>query len=394
MKKLSYLLCGFVALSMAFVACEEKEKRPIVVNKDLVYVVGDATTVSADAENKDKAEMAVGKNEAAEGASRVGMYEKYVALKGGKDFQIMMLSKAGTTKFYGATLQKDSIDGSNDQIKEEVYRGTISENAKMQVEKDGFYHVIYDRDLNTILVNNVKWGVRGVNGDWGWKEMNVSDFNQETMTWSIAYENVKSGEFKYAYSNGWKIELDSTVKANTNLGEGLVPGAGNIKIKSQENATITLTWTLAGGEIASNYKHEVKGTVVTVDPRNKAAGFSGDAFSTTDAGNWADPKEGSTLAVFDAEASEFDAESMVGTFVWKAENLTFDGGKNFKFRFDGGWLGFSAIALEGDAENFEQAATDDNITVKETKKYNVTVSIAWDGGGAASYTLNFAEVAE
>lgn len=394
MKKLAYLLCG-VAAMFAFSSCDPKNNQGGGGFKDIdsnVYVVGEATAVASIDAEKDvlkKAAMAEGINEAT-GEARESMYEKYVALEANKDFQLVAVDGEEQT-VYGAALEEKAIDGSDDQINATVLTGVLAENAKMQVKENGLYHIVMDTELNVVYVIPVKWGVRGVNGDWGWKEMTASEFNKESMTFTIHFDNIKTGEFKYAYSNGWKLVLDeeATVKVNTNLGADLVPGAGNIAISAQENSDITLTWTLKGGDIKEGYAHEVKGTTVVVDPTKIQAGVSGNAFSTTDAGEWADPKDGSTLAVFDAENSKYDATSFDGTFVYNLTNLTFDGEKMFKFRFDGGWFAYDQVVLTGDTENFSKAESDGNILVKATKKYNVAISVEWKEGKALSYTLNF-----
>lgn len=387
MKKLAYLFCGLAAM-FAFSSCEKKPTPPPFVEIDSnVYVVGEATAVaSLEAENVKLAVMAAGINEV-DNTTRDCLYEKYVALEAGKDFQIIAVDGEDKT-VYGATLEEKVIDGSDDQINATVLTGALAENASMQVKDNGFYHIVVDTDLNVVYVVPVKWGIRGVNGDWGWKEMTASEFNKQTMTFSIHFDNIKAGEFKYAYCNGWKLALDeeATVKVNTNLGADLVPGAGNIAISAQENSDITLTWTLKGGDIKEGYVHEVKGTAVTVDPTTIQVGVSGDAFSTTDAGEWKDPKDGSTLAVFDAENSKYDATTFDGTYVYNLTKLTFDEGKGFKYRFDGGWFGFNQVVLEGDTDNFEGT---DNIMVKATKTYNVAISVEWKDGVASSHTLKF-----
>jgi hypothetical protein len=76
------------------------------------------------------------------------------------------------------------------------------------------------------------------------------------MTWKM--ENVDmpaNGEFKFAYGHGWKIQLDDAgnVKANTNLGMESLPNGANIKVEKAGLYTITLTYTLKGGDIAAGY---------------------------------------------------------------------------------------------------------------------------------------------
>ena len=98
------------------------------------------------------------------------------------------------------------------------------------------------------------------------------------------------GEFKFAYGAGWKIELnalaDATdanderyIKANTNLGANCLPGGENIKVTDAGTYTITLTYTLAQGAIASSYKFET--TLTAKDETPTEMYMIG-----TDFGNW------------------------------------------------------------------------------------------------------------
>lgn len=381
-------MCGVAALAMSLASCGElRNNDPIEVNQEVAYLVGEATTVSADAENKDKAQMAAGINETVS-AVRSYMFEKYVALEGAKEFQIILVSMTGKSYTYGADLQKVTIDGSNDQIKSEIYRGAMVENAGMKVEKSGLYHVVFDRNLKTVVVAPVRWGTFGLDGNDKWLEMKASDFDKEIMTWtSETFDTLHDSSFKFAYNGGYKIELAADVKVNANLGEGMAPGAGDLKVDGRKNGFVSLTWTLAGGSIASGYSHAVKGQLLNVvDPRGKAVGFSGSALPN----GWGDPA-GETLAVYSAEESDFDESTLEGTFVWKIEKLLFEGGSEFKLRFDSAWKGVGEATIEGDAANFEG---DGNFKVKTTKTYGVTISVAWNGASATGYTIHFAEVAE
>ena len=90
MKKLSSFLCGLAVLSMMFTACKP-DNGPIGPIEDIVedgfYVVGEATAFASLQDAGSAASiMAAGTNENAANAAREGMYEKYIALEGGKPF--------------------------------------------------------------------------------------------------------------------------------------------------------------------------------------------------------------------------------------------------------------------------------------------------------------------
>ena len=141
--------------------------------EDGFYVVGEATAIAnLSAENAAKGLMGAGFNEA-DKTYRAGMYEKYIALEGGKEFELV-LKEGGLVTRYGAELAlSDTLEGENvPQI--QVYQGVMAENTKMQVPQSGLYHIILDLNKNEDLANKlimvvpVEWGVRGAMNGWGY----------------------------------------------------------------------------------------------------------------------------------------------------------------------------------------------------------------------------------
>ena len=275
MKKLSSFLCGLAVIGMMFTSCNPDDpKKPIEnIVEDGFYVVGEASAfASLEAEGSAAAIMAAGTNENASNAAREGMYEKYIALEGGKPFQLV-LKEGEFETVYGAELAEVALSG-NDQPEITVQRGKMVENTTMQVPADGLYHIVLDLNEDgsledkLILVAPVEWGVRGGMNGWGFTAGTRSEFNKTTMTYTWEGQALAAyGEFKFAYGGGWKIELnalaDATdandaryIKANTNLGANCLPGGENIKVTDAGTYTITLTYTLAQGAIANSYKFE------------------------------------------------------------------------------------------------------------------------------------------
>ena len=272
MKNFKLLFWGLATLSILMVGCKDPDPNPVSYVEDGFYVTGAATTV-ADlfADNAEVALMAVGINE--DGATpadqhkpRQGMYEKYVALEGGKTFVLMQKAGAKETQF-GATLQKVNIAGTdndgnivsvNEQPIIEIYKGTLTENgAALQVETSGLYHIIVDVPLNTVVIAPVEWGVRGAMNGWSFTKFPQPAFNSTAMTYTLTDVEVPlNGAFKFAYGGGWKLEIGTDVKAETNLGKNadnaLTPGGGNISIE-RAKYSIVLNWKLAKGDVKNSF---------------------------------------------------------------------------------------------------------------------------------------------
>ena len=371
MKKIGLFMCAAALSAFCLTSCNSGETSEIIL--DGFYVVGEATVYNSLSDNGASAAfMGAGRNEAKDNVARGGMYEKYVALEGGKPFQLIYRSGTTETK-YGATLNLTDTLSGTDEPAIRVYKGVMAENVTMQVAESGLYHIVLD--LNTegdlddklILVAPVKWGVRGVNGDWGWKEMEASAFNKEKMTYTIKFDKTNAGEFKFAYGGGWKIELDKAgnVKANTNLGEGMVNGAGNISIlESKGEVTITLTWVLAGGNTDKSYSYDIAGDFIMRDVKTSTYSFIGDAV-----GGW------------DKDVDLAYVEDKDGTYTFKAENVSFAAGA-IKLRLNHDWgrsWGYAEGMWAGDdAANFADNG-DGNAKVNAAATYSsVVLTFDWN----------------
>lgn len=264
MKKIIMFLSA-AALLFTAVSCEKEKKDNNFDNltEDGFYVYGPATGFN---ELTADLLMAAGLNEAT-AENRDGMFEKYIVLEAGKDFNLV-LNEAGITTNYGANLEVfDVTELADNPTLATVKRGQLvtGDNApSMKVDETGLYHILLDlnkaQDLlyPQIVVSSVQWGVRGAMNSWGFTAFDDVEINKTTMTWKM--ENVEmpaNGEFKFAYGNGWKIQLDDAgnVKANTNLGEDSVPNGSNIKVEKGGEYTIALTFTLKGGDISKGYSY-------------------------------------------------------------------------------------------------------------------------------------------
>lgn len=271
MKKLSYLFLSLATLAFVFVSCDREEKPNVDdIVEDGFYVVGEAT---ASTKLVNTAIMAAGINEKGQ-VARAGMYEKYIALEGGKSFSLLLKEGVVETK-YGAILEAVDLGGVDEQPNIIVQKGVLAENATLQVEESGLYHIVLDLNLENdldnaqILIAPVEWGMRGDINGWGFSAMTPSAFNKESMTFTLEdVEIAKTQKFKFAYGGGWKIELTDSVKANTNLGKDLVPGGDNITLEENAVYDVILTWTLKQGNVSDNYSVEYvkKGNLDVEEP--------------------------------------------------------------------------------------------------------------------------------
>ena len=372
MKKLSSFLCGLAVVGMMFTSCDDNGKQPPVVTivEDGFYVVGEASAIaSLDAEGAEVAIMANGTNENASNAAREGMYEKYIALEGGKPFQLV-LKEGATETVYGAELADVKLEG-NEQPNITVQRGKMVENTTMQVKENGLYHIVLDLNLDgsledkLILVAPVEWGVRGGMNGWGFTAGTRSEFNKTTMTYTWTDQELSAGgKFKFAYGGGWKIELnalaDATdanderyIKANTNLGENALPGGADIAVEGAGTYTITLTYNLAQGAIANSYKYEIKMTAASALPSEMY--MIGDAIGGWD---WAGDYIVSMTPVHSAE----------GAF-WTIKPL--EAGKPFKFCPVKDWNG----DFTGLGEDSGYVVADGNCSVEADGIYMIYVDV-------------------
>lgn len=350
MKKIAMFMSA-LALAFAFNSCEKNDNGGTnldEVTEDGFYVTGPATgstELSADYM------MAQGLNEV-DGKNRGGMFEKYVALEAGKDFELLLYANGEETR-YGAVLEDFDVSEKTDNpTMGGVKRGSLQTGAAapaMKVSESGLYHIVLDLneagDLTfgpQIVVAPVKWGVRGAMNGWGFTEFTAPTFNQKTMTYVLNDCTVAStGAFKFAYGAGWKIDLDDAgkVKANTNLGidaeaagelgnNALVPNGKDINI-SRGIYKITLTWNLKGGAIKNGYTATIEktGDLAAVDYSNCqmeviGSGVAEQEGATADASSW-----GWGNVMLAGNDGKPVKNGDVYTWTWEKVTLTTDGWK-------------------------------------------------------------------
>ncbi|MBQ3717582.1 MAG: SusF/SusE family outer membrane protein [Paludibacteraceae bacterium] len=260
MKKLSFLMCAIAMMGFMFTACENKGGGGGGLDdvvEDGFYVYGPATAIeNMQAANAALGLMGAGINEY-DKQPRAGLYEKYIALEGGKEFTLALYENQQAIE-YGATLELGDPYDAAYGVTIQVYKGKLEQNVKMTVPESGFYHIALDLNKNgdlpeaCIVVAPVEWAINA-NSE---LKLAASDFNKTKMTWTLKDKEMKKGDkYKYAYGGGWKIKLTpaSEILIETNLGEGMKSGAADIVLPNSGKYTFELEWNLAGGAIEKSF---------------------------------------------------------------------------------------------------------------------------------------------
>lgn len=259
MKRSKLNLAWMLLLAVfAFASCDKDESDPKIPVEDGIYVFGAGTAVTTYDIN---GLMKATKNEVGS-VDRPGFYELYIAVKAGSEGFNLGKVVGGKAKVYGPgadfaeVLEADKI---SDEPRGWFSRGSLEETAtKFTVPADGLYHVIYDETLNKVAVARVEWGIIGGATVAGWGGSTAlpldGTFDLNAMTFKLTDVILTIGEFKFRYSNGWKIVFDGElVRVNTNFGgavNALVPGGSNINNTVNGKYTIKVMWTLANGTTA------------------------------------------------------------------------------------------------------------------------------------------------
>ncbi len=290
-------MCAVASVGMLFTACKKDNKNQTIDTNDLLtsgaYVVGEATGyANLQATGVVATGMAQGLNEVnKETPAREGMYEKYMVLEGGKDFQIVF-KEGNIYTFYGAALEATKLTTNGQEL--DGWKGSMKQDAKMQVGATGFYHIILDQNKDGLLdgtggaqivIAPVEWGLAGNMNSWGFTaadEQPSIQAKQSEITWTWTnFEMPAGAEFKFKHSGVWKINLDDAdqVKANSNLGVGMVPNGDNITVEDGGLYKVVLKFKMAKGQMADSYSYtmEKTGDVVIKDYSEVVLCVVGDA---------------------------------------------------------------------------------------------------------------------
>lgn len=262
---LKILVMLFIASSL-FVSCnkdEDEDDDPVIV-LDGIYLKMDAAT---DEDLTSDVRFKVTRNEVNQ-EERSSLYELYMAMPANSKFNLVQV--AGADKItHGpasdfAIVPEAELDV--EEPKEGLWRGSFEEtNNQFSVPEEGLYHIMIDTEIGVVAMAKVVWGVIGGATPGGWSEstpMTVT-FDENMMEFSVEELTLLENEYKFRYSDGWKVFLDpdidlgggvTGVKVNTNYGGSLtdlIPGGDNIANEEYAVYTLTMTWEKGEGHSAS-----------------------------------------------------------------------------------------------------------------------------------------------
>ena len=388
MKKFGIFMCSLALVGMTFTSCDPEDGPQGGVDfdnlvEDGFYAVGEACPIkTVDAENAVLAQMSQGVNEVLmdqdklswEESKRDGMWEKYIYLEGGKDFELILKEGENQT-IYGANLAKTMIN--TDKGEQEHYKGSLVIGQKMQVAESGLYHIVLDLNKDgkldltgkeQIIVVPVEWAVTVSNNDV--KASKVEEISATEIVWSWDTVTIKPTDwFKFKdYVTGWKIQLDDagTVKAHTNMGTdsigNLINGTGNLPaVDKYGKYAITLTYKLAKGQVGNSYSYTIK-LVEELQPTYPETMFMiGEEF-----GNW----DWNSESIVEMVPVNSDPNVGKEGAFWCTRKIT--AGKGFKFCSVREWNGDFATLGESDVT----VDGGGNLVVKEDGLYTVVVDLA------------------
>ena len=241
----------------------------LVPQLDGYYVKGSVTAYPFLNEN---AMMMITRNEVNQ-TLRTSLLELYIPIKAGSDgFSITQVNGAVRKTFGPESGFGFVTNPAQYEPTIPFQRGPVSETSttRFTVPEDGFYHVVFDYELNKAAIMRVHWGIIGTaTPSNGWSvstDLTESAFNLTTMSWELSDLPLKAGEWKFRYSNGWKVFLDTAVdiggglkgvSVNTNFGgdvNALVPGGPNIVNTIPGLYTCNMTYMLGSNYTATLVK--------------------------------------------------------------------------------------------------------------------------------------------
>ena len=349
-------LFGLISLN----SCKDDDEDPTPTNNAIVedgfYIQGDAT---AYADFDIKATLSPTKNEVLQ-EERSSLMEIYVAVKGSGGFNIVQVNGSERTT-WGPSSEFALTPSRNEEPNEDgmdiIQRGAIeATDAKFTVAEDGLYHVIIDTELGVGAILPAKWGVIGQATPTGWSGSTALDaptFDFNTMTFKKENVEMSNGEWKFRYSNGWKVQLDTTldlgdgkkgVYANCNYGgsvDALEEGGSNFMNEKGGIFTVELNWTAGAGHTAMLTR---TGDIPARDYSAVSVGLIGDGVVD---GNWDGEKYAST------PAKDGDV------YTWNFNGVELNNTGGFKIRTAGTWddinEGYSDIVGGPDAGEIQES---------------------------------------
>ncbi len=387
MMKISTMLAMVALFALVFgVSSCKKSSDPVpdpVIVLDGYYVKG-AVTAYTDFNSKAMMKPAyneVDNNVVPRPAPLSTLLELYLPIKAGAaGFSIVQVAGSVKTTYGAAAGFGVVTTPTTDEPKLPFQRGPVSATSTtvFTVPTDGFYHVVFDTKYNKVAIMKVVWGCIGAATPGGWStstNFTESAFNLTSMSYTITDMTLGKGEWKFRYSDGWKVEIDTTdsdptkwVKINTNFGgasaTGLIPGGANIVNSDPGIYTISMAYTLGTGYTATLTK---TGNIPPINYSTYEMGIIGDAYTNPDGtpGDWTQ-NFGTTLP------------TVSGTDYTWTYTIDLIATKEFKFRQGSDWagksIGYTDATWAGTAAaNFSN--NNGNIKVGVAGNYTIVLKI-------------------
>ncbi|MBI9033608.1 MAG: SusF/SusE family outer membrane protein [Bacteroidales bacterium] len=394
-KKAMNLSWILIAVALTFTACKkdndtDPEPTPEVV-EDGLYIKGDGTALTT---YDIKGLLKATRNEVLQ-EERAELLELYVAVKAGAAGFNLVDVVGGEPVFYGPANDYAKVaeaDLNAEEPTEGLWKGSYTATeTPFTVDADGLYHVVIDTELKKVTVAKVVWGLIGgaTPGGWGESTQMAATFNLNKMEFVVEDVLMLENEYKFRYSNGWKIILDEEydlgggekgIRVNTNLGgaiNALVPGGDNIAMGEYGEYKFTMTWELG------------KAYVVTVEKTGDGPDLPSfpDAMYLVGAGTaygWDTPG-----TVDNAVMHKCAGGAVSEGIYWKICHL--EAGQGFKVS-DADWgvynYGYAEIG-EYDAEGVAVSDNGGNMDVAESGMYIIVLNLRDD---AIKLSIKAAEV--
>jgi len=389
--KLSWL---FLAALVTFTACETDDDDDDDDNGTLVedgfYLKGAATALT---ELSSTGQLKVTRNEVLQ-ENRSDLLEIFVAVQSGSEGFNLVEVAGAEQKTYGpgtdfVEITGDALDGEEPTLG--LWKGSYAESTTpFTVPENGLYHIAIDKELQVVVIAKVEWGVIGAATPGGWSsstQLTEGTFDKNSIAFEINDLELTKADFKFRYSNGWKIILDADydlgsgnkgIKVNTNFGgsiSALVPGGDNINNETPGKYTVTMTWSLTGGHVATATK---TGDSETPDYTDTELGLVGNGLIIND-----------TVAGWETTILLSTPEVANTKYTWTWTDVTVVDTGSFKIREGQNWeglvIGYPQVTLTGSAADKFETNADGNFVPLESGAYNFILDIE---ATTSTYTLN------
>jgi len=366
----SFSKYALIALGMVLVvsSCSKKEDAVDVGVKvlDGTYIKGAGTAL---VDLKSTGKMTLARNEVLQ-TERATLYEMYVAVKkGAEGFNIVTVNGAEQKTYGPAATGFGEVLVANRNVDEpkdgSLQKGAVIETTnKFTVPEDGLYHVVFESGLKKVSIAKVVWGVIGAATPGGWGSSTAlpmsGAFDLNKITFEAKNVKLEKGDFKYRYSNGWKIILDETldlgagkkgVNVNTNFGgklDALIAGGDNMSNLVRGYYTLTFVWELGKAPVVTVLK---TADVPVIDYTSYSMGIIGNVYQKADGvqASW----DENLLPSTPTKAGTIYTWNYAGVKLTKDAAAAADFKPEFKFRQGADWngksIGFNDVVLKGTA---------------------------------------------